>query len=115
VSVGEGLYAAASVLAAMVVANWWWQQPQYGVSGTSRGLDTAAAFVLALVLWPLVAAVGCLAGLFWAGSWLLPAVRASRRAERAEREQATAEAQRDAVDRMHRELGLPPVDWSGAR
>jgi membrane associated rhomboid family serine protease len=104
-------WLVGGVIFGLLAANEVWKDPP--VTSGSPGLDAFTVFVGAVVAAPLVAAAAAVAGLAWCGAWLLPAFRERKRAERTEREQSTAEAQQAAVDRLHHELGLPPVDWEG--
>jgi hypothetical protein len=105
-------WLGGGVLLGLAGANSVWSDPR---RTSSPGLDASVVFAAAVALAPFVAAGLVLAGVAWCGAWLLPAFRERKRAERAERVQATQKAQRAAVDRLHHELGLPPVDWTGAR
>ncbi len=79
-----------------------------------RGFVAAAAFVVAVVGFPIVAGIGVVVLVLWAGGWLLPARRREVR-ERCERERrADVESARAEIDKLHGQVGLPPVDWDAA-
>jgi hypothetical protein len=101
-------YIAAGMVTGLSVANLTWRDLP---NSPSRGMDTAWAFAICFIVWPLILAEYVLYGLARAGAWLLPAYRATKRQERAEQRQAADRRRRREVDRLHRELGLPPVDW----
>lgn len=96
------------VVAGLFVANWI-----YADSRSDRGFEASMFFVATLAFLPLVLAAAALVGVAWLGGWLLPAVRADRRDRMADRRRTEEQGRRREIDKLHQQVGLPPVDWDG--
>src|SRR5437773_31262 len=99
-------WLAAGVALGLVAANW-----MYDDDDGDRGFMAALAFVFCVALFPIIAGVLVLAGLFYAGGWLLPSRRRELRKRRDGQRTTSAARSRAEIDRLHTELGLPPVNW----
>lgn len=100
------IWLVGGVVMGMVAANLL-------IADDGDGFNALLLFVGCVVGAPLIAAAAAVGGLAWCGAWLLPAFRARRRTGRLARRWSAEQSRRAEVDRLHAELGLPPVDWEG--
>ena len=112
-TVGGALMVAWGVLGVaggLFAANWVYGDPAGGTLD-DRGFIALCAFVAVAALLPVVLVGAAVYGLTLAGAWLLPAYRAERRERRTEARRTEAETARLEIDKLHAQVGLPPVDW----
>jgi len=102
-------WAVGGLVLGLVAANWVYSDR----SDQDRGFMAACAFMLSVAAFPLIAGIGLAWLLFVAGAWLLPAYRREWREKREETRRTEAETARVEIDKLHAQVGLPPVDWSG--
>lgn len=106
-------WGVGGVVAGLAAANWVYVDDSHrSVNAEARALDALCGFVCVVVFFPVLLALAGVALLAWSVGWSLPAVRRERQERRAAAKHDADEATRWEIDKLHSQVGLPPVDWT---